>query len=278
MPIKLWNNDAPPLGANKRNQNVRSNVGWLGYLLPTILSIASLTIVWEAWTRVANVPSYIVPAPTTVFLNLVGNSHFFMAHGTSTVITATSGFIIGTLLGLVLAGIMAQSRFLERSLLPITIVTRVVPLIVWALMFVLWFGFGFVPKILIVALITFFPIMTNCLTGIKSVDPGTLDFFRSVNASRMEILLLLRLPSSLPYLFAAFRTTIPLSVIGAFVGEMFLGNRGLGNVILVAHNNLDTPTAFAAILLLVLISIILIVITSVFERRFLFWHNSVISD
>jgi NitT/TauT family transport system permease protein len=173
---------------------------------------------------------------------------------------------------------MAHSRILERSLLPIAVFVRVIPVIVWALMFVVWFGFGLLPKVLIVVLITFFPVMTNALTGLRSVNPGALDLFRSVRASRAEVLFKLRLPSSLPYLFAAFRTAVPLSVIGAFVGELFLGDRGLGSVIFVAHSNLDMPTTFSAILVLALIGISLTVLTMLLERRVLFWHESFIAS
>jgi NitT/TauT family transport system permease protein len=109
------------------------------------------------------------------------------------------------------------------------------------------------------------------------VNSGALDFFRSLHASRTEIFLKLRVPSALPYLFAAFRIAIPLSVIGAVVGEFFSGDRGLGSVIFVAHHNLDMPTAFSAILCLAFIGIALTVATAYLEKRVLFWHESFIA-
>ena len=251
---------------------------WSGYLLPPAIALATLTAVWEAWTRFADVPTYVVPTPMKVLERLFGDLGFFMGHAATTLQTAAIGFAIGSAIAIGLATLMAHSRFLERSLLPIAIFVRITPLIVWALMFVVWFGFGFLPKVLIVVLITFFPIMTNALTGLRSVNPGALDFFRSVRASRTEVLLKLRLPGSLPYLFAAFRTAVPLSVIGAFVGELFLGNRGLGSVIFVAHSNLDMPTTFSAILVLAFIGISLTVLTNLLERRVLSWHESFIAS
>ena len=130
------------------------------------------------------------------------------------------------------ATLMAHSRFLERTLLPIAILVKVTPIVAVAPLFVIWFGFGSLPKIFIASLITFFPVLVNAMVGLRAVNPGALDFFRSLHASRTETYLKLRLPSSLPYLFAAFRISIPLSVIGAVVGEWFSGDRGLGSVII----------------------------------------------
>ena len=250
---------------------------WPVYLWPPALALAALAVVWEAWTRLADVPSYVVPAPTQVLERLFGDLGFFLGHAATTLQTAAVGFALGATVAIAIATLMAHSRLMERAILPIAIFVRVIPLIVWTLMFVVWFGFGLMPKVLIVVLITFFPIMVNALTGLRSVNPGALDFFRSVRASRTDILLKLRLPGSLPYLFAAFRTAVPLSVIGAFVGELFLGSRGLGNVIAVAHSNLDMPTTFSAILVLALIGIALMVITNLLERRVLFWHESYVA-
>ena len=250
---------------------------WSVYVWPPAVALAALAVVWEAWVRLADVPSYIVPAPTKVLDRLFGDPGFFLGHAATTLQTAAVGFAVGATVAIAVATVMAHSRLAERTLLPIAIFVRVIPLIVWALMFVVWFGFGFTPKVLIVVLITFFPIMVNALTGLRSVNPGALDFFRSVRASRTDVLFKLRLPGALPYLFAAFRTAVPLSVIGAFVGELFLGNRGLGSVIAVGHSNLDMPTTFSAILMLALIGITLIVLTNLLERRVLFWHESFIT-
>ena len=268
-----------PLDADRgRRSPAASRLGeWPVYFWPPAVALAALAVVWEAWVRLADVPTYIVPAPTRVLERLFGDLGFFLSHAATTLQTAAVGFALGATVAIGLATVMAHSRLAERALLPVAIFVRVIPLIVWALMFVVWFGFGFTPKVLIVVLITFFPIMINALTGLRSVNPGALDFFRSVRASRADILFKLRLPGALPYLFAAFRTAVPLSVIGAFVGELFLGNRGLGSVIAVGHSNLDMPTTFSAILLLALIGITLIVLTNLLERRVLFWHESYIT-
>ena len=250
----------------------------LGYLWPPALALAALMVAWEAWTRLADVPVYVVPGPTLVLERLFGDPGFFAGHAATTLRTAAVGFVLGTGVAIVVASLMAHSRFLERGLFPIAVFVKVIPLVVWALLFVVWFGFGLLPKVLIVILITFYPVMTNALTGLRSVNPGALDFFHSVRASRKEVFFKLRLPSSMPYLFAAFRTAVPLSVIGAFVGELFLGDRGLGSVIFVAHSNLDMPTTFSAILVLAIMGISLTVGISLIEKRVLFWHESFVTS
>ncbi len=250
----------------------------LSYVLPPAVAILSAVLVWQVLVEVRNVPTYIVPAPFDVFKRLWSDFGFFAGQGMVTLAEAMSGFVIGCFVALMLAVFMAHSRYLERSLLPLAILVKVTPVIAVAPLFVIWFGFGVMPKILIAALITFFPTLVNGITGFRSVDQGALDFLRSLKASQREIFFKLRFPSALPYLFAAFRVSIPLSVIGAVVGEWFSADRGLGSVIIVANSNLDTITLFGAVFTLAFLGIGLTILVSVLEKKVLFWHESSISD
>ena len=246
----------------------------LGYLVPAAMAALVLMVGWELWVRLADVPVYIVPGPLKVLRRLFGDVGFFAGHGATTLMEAGAGFLLGSLVAVIAATLMAHSRLLERILLPLAVVVKVTPIVAIAPLFVIWFGFGSAPKILIAAIITFFPVMVNANVGLRAVDPGSLDLFKSLHASKTEILLKLRAPSSLPYLFAAFRIAVPLSVIGAVVGEWFTGDQGLGSVIIVAHNDLDTPTLFAAIFSLAIIGVSLTLATFYVEKRRLFWHDS----
>jgi NitT/TauT family transport system permease protein len=246
----------------------------LGYLVPAAMAALVLMVGWELWVRLADVPVYIVPGPLKVLRRLFGDVGFFAGHGATTLMEAGAGFLLGSLVAVIAATLMAHSRLLERILLPLAVVVKVTPIVAIAPLFVIWFGFGSAPKILIAAIITFFPVMVNANVGLRAVDPGSLDLFKSLHASKTEILLKLRAPSSLPYLFAAFRIAVPLSVIGAVVGEWFTGDQGLGSVIIVAHNDLDTPTLFAAIFSLAIIGVSLTLVTFYVEKRRLFWHDS----
>jgi NitT/TauT family transport system permease protein len=259
-----------------RGLQVRSLLPPLVYVLPSTVALLLLMVGWELWVRAAGVAVYIVPAPSDVLGRLLGDLGYFARHGAITLLEAAVGLLLGATVAAVAATLMAHSRVLERTIFPLAVLVKVTPIIAVAPLFVIWFGFGSVPKILIAALITFFPVMVNALVGLRSVNPSALDLFRSLNASKMEIMLKLRAPSSLPYLFAAFRIAVPLAVIGAVVGEWFTGDRGLGSVIIVAHNNLDTPTLFSAIFTLAFIGISLTLLTFYVERRVLFWHDSYI--
>ena len=246
----------------------------LGYVGPPVVALVGLALVWELWTYAADVKTYIVPRPSLVLRTLFGDLGFFARHGAITLGEAMGGFALGSAVAISGATVMAHSRTLERSLLPVAVLVKVTPIVAIAPLFVIWFGFGSLPKILIASLITFFPVLVNALTGLRSVNPGALDYFHSVGASTVEIFLKLRAPSALPYLFAAFRITVPLAVIGAVIGEWFSGDRGLGSVIIVAHNNLDMPVLFAAVLTLAFLGIGLMILTWLLEKRALFWHES----
>ncbi len=244
------------------------------YTIPPTLALFLLLSIWEIWVRAANVPIYIFPAPSIIFTRLFQDMGFFLSHGMTTLTEALLGFILGATIAMTGATFMAHSRLLERSLLPIAVMIKVTPIVAIAPIFVIWFGFGSFPKILIASLITFFPVLVNGMSGLRNVDPVVLDLLNSLNASRREIYFKLRLPSSMPYLFAAFKISIPLSVIGAVVGEWFSGDRGLGSVIIVSHANLDMPTLFSAIFVLAGIGVALTIIVFYLEKKVLRWHDS----
>ena len=256
-----------------------------GRLVPTIvrysrraalplIALLLLGVAWEAAVRLSGVADYLVPTPSAVGSRLFDDLGYFLFHGIITLVEALGGFAMGSTVAVLAAGVMAHSRLFERTVYPIALLIKVTPIVAIAPLFVIWFGFGSFPKMMIAALITFFPVMVNTFVGLRSVNPTTLDFFRLLDAGDAQVLFKLRAPSALPYVFAAFRIAVPLSVIGAVVGEWFTGDRGLGSVIIVAHHNIDMPTLFSAIVVLACIGLGLTGITALVERRVLFWHDS----
>jgi NitT/TauT family transport system permease protein len=243
-------------------------------LLPAGLGLGGILAAWEAWVHLRDIKPYLVPAPSSVAVRLYEDPALYASEGLNTLEGAMLGFLLGAGVAIALATVMAQSRFLERAIFPLAILIKVTPIVAIAPLLTIWFGFGLMPKVFIAALIVFFPIMVNALIGFRSVNAGSLALMESLAAGRMEIFWRLRLPSSLPYLFAAFRVAIPLSVIGAVVAEWFSGDRGLGSVIFIANNNLDMARAFAGVFTLAIIGVGLFVLTAVVERRVLFWHES----
>jgi NitT/TauT family transport system permease protein len=252
--------------------------GWLrqfvAQALPAVLGLAVAFGAWQAWVDIKDVKPYLVPAPSSVASRLYEDPWMFTLEGIHTLEGALLGFLLGAGVAIVLASLMSQARFLERSIFPLAILVKVTPIVAIAPLLTIWFGFGLMPKVFIAALIVFFPIMVNALIGFRSVNPTSLALLESLSASRAEVFWRLRLPSSLPYLFAAFRFSVALSVIGAVVAEWFSGDRGLGSVIYIANNNLDMRTAFAGVFMLAILGVALFLLTAEIERRVLFWHES----
>lgn len=241
---------------------------------PPLLALALATLIWQLWIDAAHVPPYLVPAPEAVIERICADPGFYVRQSWVTLQEALLGLALGGGSALVLAIVLAHSRLLERSLLPLAIAIKVTPIVAVAPLLTIWFGFGILPKILIAALIAFFPILVNAIIGFRSVNSSALDLLRSLNASTAQIFFNLRLPSALPYLFSALKVSITLCLIGALVGEWNGASAGLGQVILLAHNNLDMATLFAAILALVLLGVSLTQAVNLCERQLLSWHDA----
>ncbi|MEX2372320.1 MAG: ABC transporter permease subunit, partial [Dehalococcoidia bacterium] len=161
---------------------------------------------------------------------------------------------------------------LERALYPPALWIKVTPIVAVYPLLVIWFGFGLGPRVVVAALITFFPMLVNAVVGLRAVDPRALDVMRVLDASRAQVFWRLRLPSSLPYVFAALRISVPLSLIGAVVAEFLSGSAGMGQLILIANGDFDTAALFGAVFVLAAAGIGLTAAVSYVEARVLTWH------
>ena len=246
----------------------------LHYALPPALALAALLAVWEIWVRWRDIAIIVAPAPSDILSRFFEDPRFFWGEGGYTLYEATLGLLLGSAVAIVLAVLIAHSSLAERSLFPLAIAIKVTPLVAIAPVLVIILGFGTTPKVIVAALLSFFPMLVNAMTGFRDVDPRAFDFLRSVRANPWQVFWKLRVPSALPYLFAALKVAYPLALIGAVVAEWFTGDRGLGLVIFVANYNLDTPTLFAAILVLAVTGVMINILISLLERHFLFWHES----
>ena len=250
----------------------------LPYALPPLVAIVLAGIAWEVWVEVADVSKFVIPRPTAVLSALFGDFGFFVQEGLRTFGVAFGGLAIGTAAALLLATLMAHSLWLERALLPLAIMIKVTPIVAVAPLFIIWFGFDWQPKVAIAALITYFPVLINGIVGLRDVDPRALDFFRSLHASPWEIYRSLRLPSALPYLFAALKIAATLSLTGAVVAEFFsAGQGGLGSVIAIANRDLRLDRLFAAVVMLAAIGVLLNVAIALIERWGLSWHRTALT-
>ncbi len=236
--------------------------------------LAILLAAWEAFVRLRHVKAYLLPPPTAVARALASDPGRFADAARLSLEAALGGLLIASAVAFALAVVMAHSRVLERALYPPALAIKVTPIVAVYPLLAIWFGFGIGPKMLVAALITFFPMLVNSVVGLRSVDPSALDFMRALDASRWQVFWRLRLPSSLPYVFAALRISVPLSLIGAVVAEFLSGTSGMGQLILIANGDFDTATLFGAVVVLAVLGVALTAVVSYVERRVLFWHES----
>jgi NitT/TauT family transport system permease protein len=249
--------------------------GLLTYVLPPLILLAGIVAFWEFYIEWRDISIIVVPPPSEVVERFFEEPGFFWEEGAYTLYEATLGLFFGSLVAVLLAVVMAHSRLAERTFLPLAIVVKVTPLVAIAPVLVIVFGFGTTPKIIVAALLSFFPTLINAMAGFRDVNEGAHRFLRSLDASPWQVFWKLRVPGALPYLFAALKVTYPLALIGAVVAEWFTGDQGLGVVIFRANAHLDTPTLFAAIGVLAIIGVTINIALSLIERRVLFWHESV---
>ncbi len=241
----------------------------LAWLLPPVLALLLAAVSVEVWTRVADVSIWVMPRPSSVLENFYSEFGRYLAQGLRTIAVSLGGLALGTAAATLLGAGVAHSQILERAVLPIAIMVKVTPVVALIPLLIIWLGHGWEPKIAIAALITYFPVLINAIAGFRDIDPRMHDFFRSVDASTWEIFRHLRLPAAIPYLFAALKISVTLSLIGAVVAEYFSSHHGgLGAIIAVEYTNLRLDSVFAAVLTLTIIGVTLSTAVVIAERLF----------
>jgi len=244
---------------------------------PAIL-IAFL-LVWHFYVTWFNVSKFIVPPPAAVaesFVELL-TSRSTLYHAWITLYETLVGFVLATVIGVGLGAVLGKTPWLEQALNPFIVATQVVPKVALVPLFILWFGFGPEAKIVVAAVLAFFPILTNTVLGVKSVDLGHKDVMTVLNARRWQRFVTLELPSALPAVLAGMEVGVVLAIIGAVVGEYLGGSTGLGHLAVAALNDYKVGALFAIILLLTLIGFALYVLVGTLKHFVIPWHESVIT-
>jgi NitT/TauT family transport system permease protein len=250
----------------------------LGWIRPTLWLplVALLAILGGLWQWGAHSMPYLLPPLLSVFDSLSGHPAYYLRNAGTTLGEAVAGLGLSFVAAFILAVLISEVPVVRRAVMPLAIVLNVTPLVAIAPVLVLAFGFGPAPKIIITALFCFFPIMINTAVGLRSLPVPVLQVYQTMKASRLELLVHLRIPNALPYLFAALRIVTPLSVIGAVIAELTASGSvgGLGSVISVASSMNQLPVVYAAIFVLAVLGVLLMLIGTLAERRALRWHES----
>lgn len=264
----------PPDLAPQAPGRVGRQRGWLGSWLPAALIVLALLGVWEGAVRWFTVPKWLLPAPSVIAVTLVASRELLAGHTLVTFLEVLIGFGLSLLSGIILACGIAFSRTLERALYPLVIASQTIPIIVIAPLLLIWVGYGLTPKVIVVALIAFFPIVVNMVDGLKAVDPDAVNLLRTLGASRWQIFVKVQVPASLPFLFSGTRVAMAVSVIGAVIGEWVGSSQGLGYLMIRSKPQFLTERVFAAIVILSAMGIALFVLVGVVEKLTIpWWHN-----
>ncbi|TCO44701.1 ABC transporter permease [Actinocrispum wychmicini] len=236
--------------------------------------LALLFVAWWVITAAGWVEPYLVASPWDTF-SIIGNKWgYFWDNTLVTLWETVAGFVIAIALGVLTAVLMVSSVTIERTLYPLLLFAQVIPKIAIAPLFVVWLGTDLAPKIVIAVLMAFFPVVISMVTGLKSIDPEMLQLSATMGAGPAKTFVKIRLPASLPHLFAGLKIAATLAVTGAVVGEFVGANEGLGFVIQQANGNFDTPTLFAGLIIMSVLGVLLFAAVELLEYFVLPWHAS----
>lgn len=230
---------------------------------------------WQALVWINNFPAFILPSPWVVASRLatVAADGTLLKHTLVTLGESLSGLTAGLIVAAVLGYFIAQSRTVERLIAPYIVASQSIPIVAIAPLMVIWFGSGLTSKVLVCALIVFFPVLINVIVGVRSVEPDLRDMLRSLRASRWQTFTQLELPAAMPMVLGGLKIGATLSVIGAVVGEFSGANSGLGFLITAARGQFDTPLVFVAVLALVAVAMTMYGAVALLERYLLAWRS-----
>lgn len=247
------------------------------WLRPALL-VVLVMVLWQLAIFVFNIRPYLVPSPLQV-IKAIGSSWPKLLHeGLITTGSTVGGFALSVAFGIPAALFIAYSRTVESFVYPLLVFSQSIPKVAIAPLFVVWFGFGSLPKIICAFLLAFFPIVVSTVMGFKSVEPEMIDLAKSMKASRLKTFLRISLPQALPSIFSGLKVSVTLAVVGAVVGEFVGSNSGIGYLLQIANGNFDLPLMFAGLTILSLIGVLLFVAVDLCERFMIPWHASQRND
>lgn len=255
----------------------QSALSWVLAILDrcaVVLALAGVLVVWEASVDIGNVPSYILPAPSSIWMSILKHLQPLLHHSWVTLLETLAGFGLSVAIGVPLALLIVYSRIFDRVLYPILVASQAVPKVALAPILLVALGYGTLPKVIVSFLIAFFPVVVTTVTGLASVERDTLNLMHSMGASKIDIFRKVRFPHAVPSMISGFKVAIALAVVGAVVGE-FVGSRsGLGYYMLLATGNFDTPLVFGCVLFLTIMGVILFYVVGLLEVVLGRWNRT----
>ena len=230
-------------------------------------------LIWHFGVVLLGIKEFILPTPWAAVKTLFEPKYRWSFNFLATFYEVVGGFILSAVVGVVLGVAIVWSEWLKRTILPFLVFVNTLPKIAVAPLFLVWFGYGILPNILIVILISFFPMVINTATGLVAVEEDLLDLVSYLHATKWQKLRLIQLPNSLPYVFSGLKITSTTAVVGAIVGEFIASDKGLGSVIISSQTTLSTPAIFGSLILITIIGMGLFWGVEVLEKVLMPWEK-----
>lgn len=240
------------------------------FVLPFIATVV-LLVLWQVLVHALKIPQFNLPAPTAILEASISKSQALIENSWQTLITTLAGFLLAIIAGVVLGFLIGYSRFAYMILYPLLVGFNTIPKVALVPLFALWFGIGTVPAILTAFLLAFFPIAVNVALGLDTIEPEMRDVLRSLGASQVEYFQKIGLPHSMPYLFASLKVAVSFAFIGSVISETVASNSGIGYLVVSASSNFDVPLAFAGLLVLSIMGIVLYALFAALEKYVIYW-------
>ena len=246
----------------------------LRWVWPSLLLI-TLLLIWEGAVRLTDTPRWMLPPPSAVAVAFRDDWRLLLEHTRATLVEVLLGFLLALVTGLLMGVAIDSSRIIERAVYPLLIASQTIPMVVLAPLLLIWFGYGLLPKVLVAALVAFFPIAVNTVDGLRAGDREILALLRSMGAGTWRRFRLAKVPAALPSIFSGARIAITFAVIGAVFGELVGAKEGLGYLMERSASQFQTARVFACIVILALLGISLFTIVALLERTALPWRRFV---
>jgi NitT/TauT family transport system permease protein len=246
---------------------------WQRSLYP-VAGLVIILVVWQIYTSWSGISRIVLPSPIDIGLVSFQRYDLLLKETWPTLIETVLGFGLALLIGIPLAVCVANSRLLNLAIYPILVATQSIPKVAIAPIVLVWFGLGMESKLALAFLVAFFPVVVDTATGLQATPPGLLELARSLRASPLQVFMKVQIPAALPFVFAGAKVAITLAVIGAVIGEFVGSVSGLGNLLLSANSQLEGPLAWAALVWLSVLGIILFAAVVLAERLLMPWAQT----
>jgi ABC-type nitrate/sulfonate/bicarbonate transport system permease component len=241
--------------------------------LAPYLTVIFILVIWEVIVRLEHIPSYILPGPVLILKTLGSGYELLLVHTICTMEEALLGFGLAIAIAFITAFLLNNIYWLNKAIYPVLILTQTIPIITLAPLFLIWFGWGLLPKIIVVVLVCFFPAAISLLNGLNAIDPDLVNLFRSMGANRIAIFNMVKLPAALPSFFSGLKISASYSIMAAVIGEWLGAQQGLGYYMTLSQKSFRVDQVLAAVVIISILSLLIVKVIDFIEYLLTPWNH-----